>query len=850
MAAVDVYKASTADLIEGGTGGQIDLRTKLPFDYSGGLHVAATGDVSTGDLAEKTDYSGSILLTDRWSTGIGDIGVLVDLAYSKLSSNSHFFRMETYYRTNISGSDYFIPGGYTYGEEQFQRKRDGIYAALQWAPSDALTVTGTFFQSRYKNKSGDWGSFVTSQNLMVDPSVSQFDEIGGLVSSPAVFTRDPVTLEPNNSPIFSGGNKGEYRDKSVTRDYSLSFAWTPADSPVALRGSLQRVDSTSVSQRLDVFRDVQFPGSFGLDLSGSLPLVTVPDSAQATFADPASYSWAATMPHDADNKGRLDAAQLDAEYSFDDGVFRSIKIGGRWSERTERDFDNGYNWVALGRGWNGSPQMTFANAAPGDVELHEFENFFHGSAVLPANLYFPTPELVGRFDRDQLHASPGDFCGELDWGGGNPDYFNCSPRGPASQTGYGNPNEPRPSGFVLPADQTDYLTRTLAGYALVRFEQGPYTGNVGVRVVNVKNESSGYFQQGATRFLRNGQLLELVQRADIRTDGAEFTRVLPSVNLAMAPNESTKVRASYNVTMDNASFNALRASGSLGVATLTNPNNPPSPAPQLPPLFVNYTTNTGNPTLRPTLSNNLDLSFEWYPRQGTTFHVAAFHKHIKNLPIYTLTRQPVTVYFADGSTSEELATATDVANATKPAKVKGVEIGGRAFFDMLPGLLGGLGVEANYTFIDSKNPGDLYRDIDGVSHNDAPVQGLSRHNYNLTLLYERNPISARIAYSWRSRYLQATNANGTNAFYTYVSGPGATGLGIQTSLPVYGDANGSLDAGVRFRVTENVSVGIQGTNLLNTTSRTLMGGYPDGKLYRRSWFQADRRVSLGVNVAF
>jgi TonB-dependent receptor len=157
MAAVDVYKASTADLIEGGTGGQIDLRTKLPFDYSGGLHVAATGDVSTGDLAEKTDYSGSILLTDRWSTGIGDIGVLVDLAYSKLSSNSHFFRMETYYRTNISGSDYFIPGGYTYGEEQFQRKRDGIYAALQWAPSDALTFTGTFFQSRYKNKSGDWG---------------------------------------------------------------------------------------------------------------------------------------------------------------------------------------------------------------------------------------------------------------------------------------------------------------------------------------------------------------------------------------------------------------------------------------------------------------------------------------------------------------------------------------------------------------------------------------------------------------------------------------------------------------------------------------------------------------------
>ena len=36
MAAVDVYKSPTADQIEGGLGGQVDLRTKMPFDYDGG----------------------------------------------------------------------------------------------------------------------------------------------------------------------------------------------------------------------------------------------------------------------------------------------------------------------------------------------------------------------------------------------------------------------------------------------------------------------------------------------------------------------------------------------------------------------------------------------------------------------------------------------------------------------------------------------------------------------------------------------------------------------------------------------------------------------------------------------
>jgi len=858
MAAVDVYKASTADLIEGGTGGQVDLRTKLPFDYSGGFHVAGTAELNMGDLAQEADLSGSVLLTDRWSTGIGDIGVLVDLAYSKLSTNSHFFRMEEYFRTSIDGSDYFIPGGYTYGEEQFRRQRTGIYAAVQWAPSDSLLFTGTFFQSRYRNRSGDWGSFVVSQNLAVDPAASTFDENGGLLSSPNVFTRDPATLLPNNSPITSGGNKGEYRDNSVTRDYSLAFSWAPADGPLSIRGALQRVDSHSVSRRFDLFRDVQFPGSFGLDLTGNLPLVTVPPAAQATFADPASYFWAASMPHNEDNTGRLDSANLDVEYEFEDSsFFRSVKVGGRWAERTERDFNNSFNWSALGRGWNGAPgsgiyapQLTFANAAPGDVELHVFKNFFHGDAVLPANLYFPSRELVGRFDRDQLHAAPPtDFCGPADWG--NATYFNCSSRGPLPQTGYGGPGYRTP-GF-LPPDQTDYLTRTLAGYALVRFgreEWLDFSGNVGARVVNVRNESSGFFQQNTTTFIRDGVPYILAFREAVRTDGAEFTRVLPSVNLSFAPSRTTKVRFGYNITMDNASFNALRASGSLGVTTLTNPNNPPAPGPQLPPLFVRFTTNSGNPTLIPTMSNNLDLSFEWYPRPGTTFHAAAFYKHIENLPIYAITEQPVTVFYADGTSSEETAATTDAANAVDPAKVRGIEIGGRVFFDMLPGILGGLGVEANYTFIDSENPGDLYRDIDGVIHNDAPVQGLSRHNYNVTLLYERDPISIRVAYSWRSQYLQSTNANGTSNFYTYVSTPGVPGTGVQTALPIYGAASGTLDAGIRFKVTENFSFGVQMTNLLNSTQRTLMGGYPNGRLYTRSWFQSDRRITTGISLAF
>jgi TonB-dependent receptor len=293
----------------------------------------------------------------------------------------------------------------------------------------------------------------------------------------------------------------------------------------------------------------------------------------------------------------------------------------------------------------------------------------------------------------------------------------------------------------------------------------------------------------------------------------------------------------------------------------------------LPDVFNNFTADTGNPFLKPTMSRNLDLSLEWYPKPGTTAHLALFHKRISNLPIRALTERDVTVYFAEVGGDPNVvidqetftAAATDVANADVPAKVKGFEIGGRTFLDMLPGLLAGFGVEANYTYIDSQNPGDLYRDIFGVIRNDAPLQGLSKHNANVTLLYEKGRVSARVAYSWRSKYLQSVNANGTNATYNYFHTPGmpsgsdantycATAnphcVRIQTALPVYGDEYGQVDAGITFKVNEHLSLTAQGTNLLNETQRTLMGGYNNGKLYTRSWFQSDRRFSVGANFAF
>lgn len=53
MAGVDVYKNQQADMVEGGIGGTVSLRTRKPFDQSG-MMTAFSAEATYGDLSEET----------------------------------------------------------------------------------------------------------------------------------------------------------------------------------------------------------------------------------------------------------------------------------------------------------------------------------------------------------------------------------------------------------------------------------------------------------------------------------------------------------------------------------------------------------------------------------------------------------------------------------------------------------------------------------------------------------------------------------------------------------------------------------------------------------------------------
>lgn len=100
-------------------------------------------------------------------------------------------------------------------------------------------------------------------------------------------------------------------------------------------------------------------------------------------------------------------------------------------------------------------------------------------------------------------------------------------------------------------------------------------------------------------------------------------------------------------------------------------------------------------------------------------------------------------------------------------------------------------------------------------------------------MYEKGPISARVAYNWRSKYL-------------------VTALDCCTLLPVWQKAAGFLDASIRYSVTPSIELSVQGSNLLNTKTVLLQQvtdrNSPEKKiiLAPNAWFENDRTFIVGV----
>jgi TonB-dependent receptor len=239
---------------------------------------------------------------------------------------------------------------------------------------------------------------------------------------------------------------------------------------------------------------------------------------------------------------------------------------------------------------------------------------------------------------------------------------------------------------------------------------------------------------------------------------------------------------------------------------------------------------TGNPFLKPALSDQFDVTLEWYFARVGSLTFDAFYKNIHNFFYQDIIHRQLT--------NNGVTVDIDIrgpSNYKGSGKVKGFEVAYQQTFDFLPWLFSGLGVSANYTYIDSSGLPASRGDQGPAANFDfgrLPLEQLSKHNVNVQAFYEKGPVSFRVAYNWRSKFLLTAQ----DVIFPY--------------YPIYNAAGGQMDASALISVNKFVKVGIQAVNLNNQVTKTLQQFSPDGKLGPRSFFMNDRRFNFIIRGNF
>ncbi len=879
MSAVDVYKDSTSDLIEGGMAGSIDLRTKMPFDFKK-PSIVMSAAASYGDTIKATTPSLSFLGTRRFDTNVGEFGVLFDVGYSDLRSQNDLMTIGQYDHTYDNGGMKFIPPSFLWEDNTFERKRLGFYEAVQWKPNDSFTAYQSIFSSTYRTSSQAVYIFTAGNGnyVLPDPSgTATFDSNGFLTSASNLVNASQGGATPYGQPTastsstsnFSAGGSSIYGvGTNRTSEYAQGFVWTPNDK-VRVKGDLQFVDSFSHMQNIQAGDSANFAGvGFTTNGNGGLPTFTL--NGTQNLHDPTQVDMGSMAYQRTKNHATMGAASVDVDYAIGDGFFKSAKAGVRYADRVENDNTFGTYWAPLGNGWDGSPQMTASQGPKSDFVDWSFPNFFRGNIPVPSSIIVPSWSMLRGFDYIGIMNKYGYWSSNY-----------ASPEAQIATIGTGNAAVP------LVADHI--RIKTESAYGMVKFGSdssifnSAYVGNFGIRVVHNAVASSGYFvnnaqsyyqTQGAanTDFAALGGAAGItayeaahnntlpafndtttVASAFYNVEHFAYTRVLPSVNVDFRPDgNKIHIRFAANITMSPANYNDLRASGSLSVNTTPNANNTGNLT--LPGIYNSVSISSGAPNIKPTMSHNFDSSFEWYPNNNFNMHVAAFYKELHDLIVYA-PQAPVVGALkttTNGATTTQQVTAFNNQNTndTKVAKLNGFEVGVRKFFNELPSPFDGLGVEANGTVINAKLPGISYTNIDGMSAVGAGYPGLAKYSDNLILMYEKNPWSVRLAYNWRSRNLISLASGSTNSYTSCPDTTGANCHSVNFALPVYANAYGQLDFGASYKMNDHIRFGLSATNLGDAMYSNANAGYPGGAYKNRDRYRSDRRVEANVFINY
>jgi TonB-dependent receptor len=615
------------------------------------------------------------------------------------------------------------------------------------------------------------------------------------------------------------------------------------------------------------------------------------------LSNPDNYTISNLADQIQNSKGHEWAFRADGQWDVPgDSWLDTLKFGARYSDREELVRSSDYNWNNIGNTWtngcqylyynldskpgtctSGGTTTTFNGYPAGFYDIEKFHDPFFGGTVgtfpfMPFS--FLDSHGLDLLSRDKLGVGTFEpICNRH----GQPGTFS-SPTLPGS--------------CFAPHEIANISERTNAAYIMAKFGDHDnihigsvkVSGNLGVRYIETLDKSNGYniyptitvnpatacpatplVPGGLTGNAppppppQAGQPVRVpynpicyLSPADVQFASGSGSATptssrnvvhnfLPSFNLRFDFSPSWLLRLAASKAMSRPDIGLLK--NYLNITQTLATSDPTDT------LWVKdaqgniigenpkYLGTATNPKLKPETAWQFDVSLENYFGNAGLFSVDVFYKTFQNYIQSGL-------FFANVTNNgvTRMIQINGPANG-KGAKIKGVEVAYSRFFDFLPRPFDGFGIQTNFTYVKNKsvpnsNLQTFFPTPGGINVpalNPGSLEGLSKYAFNVVGLYERPnfPLSFRLAYNWRSKYL-------------------ITASDCCVGLPVWQKAAGYLDGSIRYSINKNFELSIEASNLLNTKTVTLQQltdtTSPEGKiiLMQNSWFRQDRRFTIGA----
>ncbi len=864
VSAVEVYKTPRAGLPTGGIGATVNLITSRPLN-SPGLRAVATAKAlhetsvpGDSDLNKWTPE-----LSGMYSQTFADdtFGVLVSGSWSKRENREEEAHTTQWFENRAVGDQAVItnnsqrtdgrtwyPQDAGYGFADNERERTNAQVVLQWAPTDTFTATldYTYSQTEFTKNANGFGIWFNGAGATVSGDINE----RGVYTTVTEAEGDYATGISRDHTKKKNDSWGINLDWQATD--SLTFELDYHDSSSELKGAgLGALPGSSAN----VIIGNSFDGAwcaFDPAYPADCAAANITTKTANYFANGIPrFDMGFQGPNGGPPQDELFASDIGSLFgqAFDDYTdndIKQIQLNGIWEgdggslqniefgfSRVKQDFisQNAYSgqlpagfWLTSAGWWD---DATFERKEYGGM-LDDFGN----AGDFPIDWYWTAPFDTVVDGYETVGANDPNLAGCCYWPSWPAD-FQDDGRGrfwPGPITGESKLSE-KVTALYMQAIWAD------------DFHGMPITTRAGVRYEKAKVKSSG-LETPATALVWIGGNEWIYEFADEQTPsqgGGTTEYFLPSLDIDLSFKDDLIGRFSYSRSI------ARPPIGDMG-STREFVGNP---------KVGNRFVTVGNPELEPYVSDNFDLSLEWYYAEGSYVSVGYYYKIVDNFLVST-TVDRTFVGLTDayiGPTADEARqqladegiVATDANVFARMNEILGNDP--NTFLTDLPGdplavfeatintnaergklhgweiqvqhLFGdsGFGVVGNVTFVG----GDV--DVDREVAGEFFALGGLSDSANFSVFYENDKIAARVLYNWRDEFF-----NG----------------GVNLGSPVFTEAYSQIDANFSWHINESWTLFAEGYNLTNETQRTY-ARYPEMFLRGNQW---GARYAIGASYRF